>query len=256
MNPLIFAVLFLLVTITSIIYLFPSDALKVGNSVFAYIKSLLKQTPSSSTTQSTTLPANTGTTASPGGVYALVNDVEYVQGMYSYGQVAKTYQDCTSVIQCSNYLFANTSMGGANYIPNIQTCELIANDIAPVGVNQTTNNTVLITRSPSYKGNGMTSWQSDSTINSAGDLYCSPILAYTPYAAALCANIPYCQAYTYELDNATNKTSGCLKATSKTSTNLATAKSITYYTGSRKDAVPLSTNNGLNYQYQTAINSG
>ena len=207
------------------------------------------------TTTTTRSPVGTGTSTTlvsignDNNVYAVVDDVEFVQNMYSYGNVNVTYQNCNSVIQCSNYLFNDPTSTGANYLTDTKTCELIS-AISPIGVNQTSNS-VLILRTSSKLSNGLNLWSKNDTATSLGNLYCSPTLAYRDYARALCANIPYCKAFTYEIDSVGNPY-GCLKSTNSTVANSATAVSnVSYYSGQRNDAVNLPSK--YTYQYGMTV---
>ena len=207
------------------------------------------------TTTTTATPVGTTTTlvsiGNDNNVYALVNDVEFVQNTYSYGNINDVYQDCNSVIQCSNYLFNDPTSTGANYLPDTKTCELVS-AISPIGVNQDNSNTTLILRTSSRLTNGVNAWAKNDTVTSPGNLYCSPTLAYRDYAKALCANIPYCKAYTYEIDSA-GVPYGCLKATNTTIANSGSSvQSVSYYSGKRSDGQDLPSA-PFNYTYNTDV---
>ena len=98
---------------------------------YMYYKKNILATTTTTTGTSTTLVS----IGNDNNVYAVVDDVEFVQNMYSYGNVNVTYQNCNSVIQCSNYLFNDPTSTGANYLTDTKTCELIS-AISPIGVRQ------------------------------------------------------------------------------------------------------------------------
>lgn len=212
-------------------------------------------TKTTTTTGTTVIPGTT-TTISLGtdnNVYAVVDDVAFIQNQYSFGNVLASFENCNSVIQCSNYLFNERTSGGANYIPDIKRCELLTT-ISPIGVNQQYSNTLLILRSGSKLANGINAWTKNDTVTSSGDLYCSANLAYRDYAKTLCANIPYCKAYTYEVDN-NGSPFGCLKVSNTTVPNDGnTVKNVSFYTGTRTDSTALPTD--YVYNFDMNVSSG
>lgn len=167
--------------------------------------------------------------------YTLYN-YRYLDNMKSGGTVIASIPKSTTALDCSNRAVLLPKCVGANWYKDTSTCELLS-DLLPLSDDSTS--TLIVSDASNLQTNKVYLWTPTDGVANDGRLFCSDTLANSTYAKALCASIPECGAYTFEL-NSDNYPTGCLKVKSSmypSVTNPSLVTNISTFSGDRTDGI-------------------